>query len=397
MHITHAIPVYAPAWQFGGPVMSVSRLCEGLAAEGHAVQVITTNAGLPDLPSDQLGKPMVHNGVQVTYFPVDREMGSIHSRALRKALPTILRGTELIHLSAIWQPLGIAIQSEAWRQGIPVLHSLRGALGPYSRQQKWWKKLPYYHLRERPWLERTAGFHVTTSQEQNELSGLGLTPPSFLLPNPIDLDTMKPNLGSGAALRAELGIDPTSAVMLICGRQHHKKGLDLLPSVLSRLNHQSWQLLLVGRDEDGSGHVLMESLAQAGLEDRVHQLDTQSGESLNAVYNAADLLLLPSRHENFGNVVVEALACGCAVAISDRTGIAEELLNNAPPGFGAVLPRTADAWVHWLAKWLNESKRAGVDCSKWAAAQYSKQAVSDRAVEIYREILQNSAKRTFRE
>ena len=127
--ITHAIPVYAPAWQFGGPVLSVSRLCEGLAAQGHQVKVITTNAGLPDFPSEQLGKPIQRLGVEVTYFPVNQLNSTIRSRALNKALPKLLQDADLLHLSAIWQPLGIQIQREAWRLGIPVLHSLRGALG----------------------------------------------------------------------------------------------------------------------------------------------------------------------------------------------------------------------------------------------------------------------------
>ena len=386
--ITHAIPVYAPAWQFGGPVLSVSRLCEGLAAQGHCVKVITTNAGLPDLPSELLGQPLQRNGVEVTYFPVDQPNGTIHSRALNKALPTILQGTDLLHLSAIWQPLGIPIQREAWRQGIPVLHSLRGALGPYSRQQGWWKKVPYYFLQERPWLQRAAGLHVTTRQEERELNGLGLRAPRHLLSNPIDLEDLGPKPEHGAELRNQLGINPNSPLLLICGRQHHKKGLDLLPSVLSRVQSQPWQLLLAGRDEDGSGAALLKALRDAGLGGRVHSLGIQPAAALSAVYNAADLLLLPSRHENFGNVVIEALACGCAVAISELTGVAEDLLNEAPPGFGAVLPRRSEAWATWLAGWLSAPRRAGASGARWAAERYAIPAISKRALEVYRDILQ---------
>ena len=386
--ITHAIPVYAPAWQFGGPVLSVSRLCEGLAVQGHCVKVITTNAGLPDLPSELLGQPLQRNGVEVTYFPVDQPNGTIHSRALNKALPTILQGTDLLHLSAIWQPLGIPIQREAWRQGIPVLHSLRGALGPYSRQQGWWKKVPYYFLQERPWLQRAAGLHVTTRQEERELSGLGLRSPIHLLSNPIDLEDLGPKPDHGAELRNQLGINPNSPLLLICGRQHHKKGLDLLPSVLSRVQSQPWQLLLAGRDEDGSGAALLKALRDAGLGGRVHSLGIQPAAALSAVYNAADLLLLPSRHENFGNVVIEALACGCAVAISELTGVAEDLLNEAPPGFGAVLPRRSEAWATWLAGWLSAPRRAGASGARWAAERYAIPAISKRALEVYRDILQ---------
>ncbi|NDD46649.1 MAG: glycosyl transferase, partial [Synechococcaceae bacterium WB9_4xB_025] len=123
MRILHAMPVYAPAWQFGGPVLSVSRLCEGLAQQGIEVQVITTNAGLPELPSHQLGRPVQRDGVQVTYFQADRAEGSIHSKAMERKLHQVMAQVDLLHLSAIWQPLGIPIQQAALAQGVPTLHS----------------------------------------------------------------------------------------------------------------------------------------------------------------------------------------------------------------------------------------------------------------------------------
>jgi hypothetical protein len=130
MRILHFMPVYAPAWQFGGPVLSVSRLAEGLVQQGIDTRVVTTNAGLPQLPPEQLGQPQLRHGVMVTYFPVNQPNGPIQSKALLAALPAALEGVDLLHISAIWQPLGIPVQRAALARGIPVLASLRGALGP---------------------------------------------------------------------------------------------------------------------------------------------------------------------------------------------------------------------------------------------------------------------------
>ena len=390
LRITHAIPVYAPAWQFGGPVLSVSRLCEGLAAKGHQIKVITTNAGLPNMPHSQLGRTVFLRGVEVTYFPVDRPKGTIRSKALENALPEIFKEVDLVHLSAIWQPLGIPIQRQAWKQGIPVLQSLRGALGPYSRRQRWWKKYPYYLLRERPWLQRTAALHVTTRQEERELNGLGLRAPRMILANSVDLGELRLDSEARVSFRSKLGISSDTPLLLICGRQHHKKGLDLLPPILSKLSNHSWQLLVVGQDDDGSGKALMLALTQAGLSSRVHSLGMQPSSELGAVYNASDLLLLPSRHENFGNVVIEALSCGCAVAISNQTGVAEDLLEEAPPNFGSVLPRHSDAWSSWLEGWLSDPRRASQETAAWAARRFSVEVVSEQALKIYQSILQTS-------
>jgi glycosyltransferase involved in cell wall biosynthesis len=352
------------------------------------VDVITTNAGLPQLEAERLGVPQLRNGVRVTYYPVDRQGGAIQSRALVQALPRHLAGVQLLHLSAIWQPLGIPLQQAARHARVPVLHSLRGALGPYSFRRGWWKKVPYFLLRERPLLQRAAGLHLTSEQERQELRWLGLRAPRFVLPNPMDLDQLRPDPALGSLWRERLQLAPGVPLLLICGRQHHKKGLDLLPPVLRTLADRPWQLLLVGSDDDGSGQALVRGLRRAGLGHRLQQVPTLPATELAGIYNAADLLLLPSRHENFGNVVVEALACGCAVAISEHTGVAGDLLTGAPAGFGVVLPRRTEAWRRWLSNWLAQPQRAGASAAAWTAEHYGQQAVARRAIEVYRQILQ---------
>ncbi|CAK27082.1 Glycosyltransferase [Synechococcus sp. RCC307] len=387
--IIHAIPVYAPAWQYGGPVLSVSRLCEALAMTEHRVRVLTTNAGLRQLKYEDLGRCTQRHGVEVNYFPVNEKDGMITSTSLEKVLPELLDGADIIHLSAVWQPFGIPLQRVAHELGIPVLHSLRGALSPYSWRRSWWKKIPYYLLREQPWLQRAAGLHVTTQQEENELVKLRLKAPFYQLANPIDLKYLQLDPSSGEAWRYKNGISPDIPLLLICGRQHHKKGLDLLIPVLQKLNQCQWKLLLVGNDDDGTGTQFVNSLNEIGLRDRLIQLPSQAATELGPIYNAADLLLLPSRHENFGNVVIESLACGCAVAVSDKTGVGGDLSNGAPTNFGAVLPREAGAWADWLASWLNNPQRAGKNCAQWIAQRYSSEAVAIQAVSIYQQILKS--------
>jgi len=387
LRITHAIPVYAPAWQFGGPVLSVSRLCEALAQAGHHVKVLTTNAGLPQLSPKELGHPVDRNGVSVTYFPVDQQKGTIRSRVLEESLTESLQESDILHISTIWQPLGIPIQREAYRLKIPVIQTLRGALGPYSRAKGWWKKIPYYYLRERPWLQKAAALHVTTVQEQEELAKLGLKAPCHLLSNPIDLENLEINAAKGKQWRAKYKINTKTPLFVICGRQHHKKGLDLLPAVFRELRNHDWRLVLIGHDDDGSGQRFINRLKHNKLESRLIQLPSQANTELVSVYNAADLLLLPSRHENFGNVVIEALACGCAVAISNRTGVSGDLLRGAPSGFGAVLPRQKICWTHWLTSWLQQPRRAGSDCAQWARQNYGSAAIAEQAIEMYRQML----------
>lgn len=383
MRILHFLPAYVPAWQFGGPILSVSRLCEGLVQQGVDVHVITTNAGLPDFPVDQLGVPQNINGVQVFYYPVDQDGGVIRSRALVKSLVEQLSWAEILHLSSIWQPLGISVQKAAHAAGVPVIQSLRGALGPYSWRRGWWKKAPYFWLKERPLLQRARALHCTTRQEAMEISWLGLKSPIQFLANPIELSHLRCSQTLRDEWRHRLGILPAESLLLVAGRIHHKKGLDLLPKVLKGITDKPWKIMLIGDDQDGTGRKLRRSMRRFGLDDRCHWLQHLPAEQLSGPYNAADCLLLPSHHENFGNVVVEALACGCGVLISDQVGVAESV--QECPGV-SIVPRSTLLWLAQLEIILS-STRPGILASRWVSNHFSQALIASQAKDIYASLL----------
>lgn len=385
MRILHFLPVYAPAWQFGGPILSVSRICEALAQHGVDVRVITTNAGLEDFPNCQLGVPQNVNGVQVTYYKADQQGGAIRSRALVEALPRHMSWAELLHLSSIWQPLGIPVQQAAHKLGVPVIQSLRGALSPYSWQRGWWKKIPYYVFQERPLLQRAAALHCTALQEANEISWLSLKPPIRLLPNPVDLSTYYCDLALGQAWRNRLGIPIGDPLLLVAGRMHHKKGLDLLPRALALISHRPWRIVFVGADEDGTSLRLKRSFRRFGLAGRCHWVKGMPSSQLIAPYNAADLLLLPSRHENFGNVVIEALACGAGAIISDSVGVSNYL---ATLPSVITLTRNPKEWSKAIAHALM-SPRPGALSAQSMQARFSSANIANEAIAMYQDILAN--------
>ena len=383
MRVLHFLPVYVPAWQFGGPILSVSRLCEGLVLQGVDVRVITTNAGLPEFPTDQLGIPQTVNGVQVIYYPVDHQGGAIRSHRLVEALSDQMAWADLVHLSSIWQPLGIPVQKAAHAAGVPVIQTLRGALGPYSWKRGWWKKIPYFFLKERPLLQRAAALHCTTNMEANEIAWLGLKPAVHCFPNPIDLSHLKYSPQLGDAWRQAMEISLAEPLMLVAGRLHHKKGLDLLLKVLTGISSRPWQIVFIGTDEDGTGRWLRRELLRVGLAGRCHWFDHLPANQLSGPYNAADLLLLPSRHENFGNVVIEALACGCGVLVSDHVGVAETI--RTCPG-AIISPRIPERWISEIENTLS-FKRPGRLSAEWALTLFSKSLVATHAKNIYTSVL----------
>ncbi|WP_339382181.1 glycosyltransferase [Aetokthonos hydrillicola] len=337
----HYIPVYAPAWKFGGPVLSVSQLCEGLANLGHEVEVFTSNAGLNHQPQLTLNQPVIRNGVKVTYFTQEPGIG-IHSLGMEEAVKVRVKEFDIIHVTGVWQRTSGAACKAAKSQGIPYVVSLRGALSSYSWRQKTAKKVAYYLWQERFNVTNAAAVHYTSKQELVECRWLQLPGQAFIVPNGLDPKFWQPAPLAAKLWRKSQNIGEDDFVLLNVGRLHHKKGLDLLPQALAPLRDLNWRMIFVGGDDDGTKTKLAQQFQLANLSHQVHFLERCEPQQLPAIYSAANLFVLPSRHENFGNVVVEALACGCPVLISDKVGLHDEV---AEGGVGWVRSRVAAEWT----------------------------------------------------
>ena len=135
--------------------------------------------------------------------------------------------------------------------------------------------------------------------------------------------------GSGADVRRRLGLDREPILLTVArydASQRHK-GYDLvlraLPAVLDR--RPDVRYVLVGQGDDlPRVHALARAL---GVDHAVVCAGAVSDDALPAWYNACDLFVMPSRHEGFGIVLAEALACGKPVIAGDRDGARDALLD----------------------------------------------------------------------
>ncbi len=140
--------------------------------------------------------------------------------------------------------------------------------------------------------------------------------------------------------------------LLFLGRIHAKKGCDLLIEAFARVQALDPELHLViaGPDQGGLQPKLAALAAQSGIAHRVHWTGMLTGGTKEAAIAAADAFILPSHQENFGIAVVEALAAGRPVLLSDKVNIACDI---AADGAGLVGPDTLEGTVAVLTDWLN--------------------------------------------
>jgi glycosyltransferase involved in cell wall biosynthesis len=133
--------------------------------------------------------------------------------------------------------------------------------------------------------------------------------------NPVDLELFQPGESLVNAYRC-----------LAVGRLEEQKGFDLLIKSMALLPEElPWKLDIVG---EGSCRSDLEMLIAAlGFEDRITLLGELDREAVVRSMQGCDLFVLSSRHETFGNVVVEAMACGKPV-VATRCGGPSSILTN---------------------------------------------------------------------
>jgi glycosyltransferase involved in cell wall biosynthesis len=115
-----------------------------------------------------------------------------------------------------------------------------------------------------------------------------------------------------------------------------------LVRALAQVADLVWTAALVGSDRADRDYAarLRAQIATAGLGERITVPGTLRGQSLDQEWDAADLLVLPSRTETYGLVIVEALARGIAAVVTEDTGAVEALQHGATAP-SAARPGTA--------------------------------------------------------
>ena len=138
-------------------------------------------------------------------------------------------------------------------------------------------------------------------------------------------------------------------IWLFAGSGWHRKGLDTAISALARGRERGAHLRVVGRDAPGPWRELAR---RSGVGERVEFLGPR--RDIDAVYRAADALILPTRYDAFANVCLEAAASGLPVVTSGANG-SGELLGEA--GIVVDDPEDADGFAAALDRMCDDERR----------------------------------------
>jgi glycosyltransferase involved in cell wall biosynthesis len=216
---------------------------------------------------------------------------------------------------------------------------------------------------------------TVSSGLKRRLVALGIAPERIrVLRNGVDLALFRP--ADREAARKRLGL--TRPTLLAVANLVPKKRHYLMVEAIAQL--PGIDLIIIG---EGPERGAIEGLArQRQVADRVHLLGQMPQQRLPEFFSAADLLLLPSAREGWPNVLLESMACGTPVVVSNIDGFAEIV---AAPEAGRILAETTPATLAGAIRDLLAAPPARSATRRYAE-QFDWQGTTQGQIDLFDEI-----------
>lgn len=385
MKVLQVLPYYHPAHRYGGPVVSVHGLSRHLVKLGVKVTVFTTNLDGPQDLDVPLEREVWLDGVRVFYFPVRPPRFYVRAPLLAASLSQRVSEFDLVHIHGLYLYPTMVASRICRKRGVPYIIAPRGMLDPGAiRMRSRVRKRLYLWLIEKRNVDSAAALHFTSAKERMLAQTLGLRTCCFVVPNGLDLAS----LADRGGLTGETNIRSSSTVLFL-GRIDPKKGLDLLVPAFAQAAAAvpEARLVLAGPDNSGYMKVVEKMIARHGLQPSVSYVGMLLGEEKLEALRSAAVLVLPSYSESFGMAVIEALACGTPVIISDQVNIHEEI---ASADAGLVTPCEPEALARailFLLRNPDTAETMGQNGRALIEEKHSWDHIARAMLDVYRQVL----------
>lgn len=272
---------------------------------------------------------------------------------------------DAIVMNGIWTFPGLAVRHAAKTANTPYGVFVHGALDPWFNKQyplKHLKKLIYWPIQYRVLRDAKAVFFTTSAE--SELARTSFYPnlwSAVVVPYGIGDPEEEATLSHRAneqmeALYRHIPKVRGRRFLLFLGRIHQKKGCDNLVSAFASIAKRAPDLDLVvaGPDQAGLQRQLVKLSKKLTIAERVHWPGSLGGDQKWGALRACEAFILPSHQENFGIAVVEALAVGRPVLISNQVNIWPEICEDK---VGLVEDDSLEGTERLLSRWLALSEQ----------------------------------------
>jgi glycosyltransferase involved in cell wall biosynthesis len=363
MRVLKVTQSYYPFVDRGGPAVKVRALARGLASRGEDVTVLTADLGLERIEHPANGWVREGRGWRSSEDSVEtiylKSSASYRSLTWNPGGASFCRerlaSFDIVHIYGTYDLLGPAVARACRRRGLPYVIEPMGMFRPIVRNIA--LKKVYRYLMGNSVVAGALRVVATSEQEQRELVEEGIPASQIVVRrNGMERPERLPEPGT---FRRRWHVPENAKMVLFLGRLVTKKSPELLIQAFAQ-----WQalrttgkvdspavLVIAGPDEGGYRKKLESISAQLGLGSAVLFTGPLFDDAKWSAYRDADLFVLPSQNENFGNTAAEAVACDTPVLVTDQCGVAPLVDGRA----GLVVLHDCDALANALERLLGPS------------------------------------------
>jgi glycosyltransferase involved in cell wall biosynthesis len=367
----------------GGPIAVVQALSARLAADGHQVEIVTTDAVAGEARADVVYGTTRHRaGYDVTFHRCERPappyISLAHAWDVWRRAPTF----DVVHVHGAFNlPVTLGARLTGLR-GVPYVVRTCGMFDAWSLQRRRGLKRGYYALLERWNLAGAARIHVSTEAEAEALAQLGFRDTVALLPQGVE----PPDFGASDAAGGDA---EGRRYVLFLSRIAEKKGLVPLVRGFARVAaaFPDVDLVIAGPDEFRHRAVVEAEAIAAGLGARVRFPGMVSGPAKGTLFRGAEAFALTSWDENFGIVVIEAAHAELPVIVSEEVGLSAAVRRHEA---GAVCAVDEASIAGALTRVLSRGKAAYGAGVRALADDYRWERRYPPIVAMYRDVVAQS-------
>ncbi|MGI9087939.1 MAG: glycosyltransferase [Chthoniobacterales bacterium] len=367
----------------GGPIESIRQSSAALQARGHTVEIVSL-----DSPNDQWVEDC-----PIKVHALGPGRGSYGYA--RDFVPWLTRHRaeyDAVIVHGLWQYSSFGVWRALHRTGTPYFVFPHGMLDPWFKRtypRKHLKKLLYW-----PWGEyrvlRDAAAVLFTSEEERRLARESFSR-YRCREEVVNYGTAAPSLDLETAREAFLAHFPQlrgQRFFLFLGRLHEKKGCDLLLEAFAAVRQTRdarLHLVMAGPPANETYLRQLQELTRAlGVETATTFAGMLTGDLKWGAFQAAEVFVLPSHQENFGIAVVEAMACGKPVLLSDKVNIWREIVQDGA-GFAENDDRAGTTRL--LQRWLDLPEAAAEKMRTAARESFARRFEITSATESLLDVL----------
>tara|TARA_B110001450_G_scaffold134513_1_gene126316 strand:+ start:6358 stop:7491 length:1134 start_codon:yes stop_codon:yes gene_type:complete len=301
---------YIPAYKAGGPIISIKNIIEHLSTK-FDFYIVTSNLDIDNLEvvdESDLNKWILKNGYSIRYLNKRNQNFSSYKQIVDNLNPTIVYLNSFFSFKFSILPILVSRKNKSISK---IILAPRGMLGKGAMKIKWLKKFLFIKIMNFINFYSNINWHASTSNESIEIQNLfGVNSNIFVAQNLSGFKYLK--------FKAHKVKDGFLKVLFVSRISEKKNLLFLIESINLCVNKNQINLTIIGFQQDKPYLKLCLDLLDK-YQISYEFLGFVPHNQLSSYYLSSDIFCLPTLHENYGHVILEALSHGLPIIISKNT------------------------------------------------------------------------------